>query len=94
MKEIHKHVIGIDKLIKNNPLYKCGSCLPARMYKTPHKRTAKYKDRKNNKTQTMRIPIEPPAMDDPYNDNDDELPTGVASQHFHMGKIIPEYAKL
>ena len=43
MDEIHKHVIGIDKPIKCNLLYKCGSCLPHKTSKQPHKRAAKHK---------------------------------------------------
>ena len=57
IQDIHKHVIGIDKPIKHNTLYKCGSCLPGKMSKTPHKRTAKKGNTKfkyNNSRNTNR----------------------------------------
>ena len=84
MRKIHKHVIGIDKPIKHNPLYKCGSCLPAKMSKTPHKRTTKYKNKRQNNTTTKIEKTDSPALDDPCNNDDEEVPTGVAGQHFHM----------
>ena len=79
--EIHKHVIGIDKPLRRNPFHKCGSCLPAKMSKQPHKRTAKHK-RRSTLEQVILAPQTPP-LDDPAN-ADDVPSAGVAGQHFHM----------
>ena len=81
MDEIHKHVIGIDRPLKRNPLNKCGSCLPSKMNKTPHKRTTKYK----RKTKNVEPKLAPQIMsiNDPDNP-DDCVHQGVAGQHFHM----------
>ena len=54
------------------------------MNKTPHKRTAKHKAKRNKNTTTVEIPIKHLAIDDPCNEDKDELPIGVAGQHFHM----------
>ena len=79
--EIHKHVIGINKPLRRNPFHKCGSCLPAKMSKQPHKRTAKHK--RQSKLKEVIPPSPPLVMDDPAN-ADDILYNGVAGQHFHM----------
>ena len=73
--EIHKHVIGIDKPLRRNPFHKCGSCLPAKMSKQPHKRTAKHK--RKSKLGEVILPPQSLAMDDPANAADD-MSTGVA----------------
>ena len=81
MDEIHKHVIGIETPIKRNPLYECGSCLPHKMSKQPHKRTAKHKRRQQKVEPTL--PSQKPSYNDPANE-EDTIPNRVAGQHFHM----------
>ena len=81
MNEIHKHGIGIKKPIKRNPLYKCGSCLPHKMSKQPHKRTAKHKRKQQKEDPTL--PSQKPSNDDPANE-EDTIPDGVSGQHFHI----------
>ena len=39
---------------------------------------------RNLNTTTVEIPIEHPAIDDPCNEDEDELPIGLAQQHFHI----------
>ena len=83
MANIHKHVIGIDKPIKQNPLYKCGSCLPNKMRKASHKRAAKHKQNKEKyHTQEAETPIN--SADNPEYVDDIKMTEGVAGQHFHM----------
>ena len=84
MRDIHKLVIDIDKPIKQNSLYKCGSCLPGKICKTPRKRTFKHKTRRKEHMNTVEDTIDPPALEDPENKEGEEIPAGVAGQHFHM----------
>ena len=73
--EIRKHVIGIEKPIKRNPLYKFRSYLPHKMSKQPHKRTAKHKRRKQKLEPTL--PSQKPSYDDPVN-KEDTISDGVS----------------
>ena len=84
MCDIYKHVIGIDTPIKYNLLYKCGSCLPGKMCKTPHKRTTKHNTRHKKYTNTVEDTIDPPVLDDPYTEEGKEIPAGVVGQHFYI----------
>ena len=79
--EIHKHVLGIDRPLKRNPLYKCGSCLPNKISKASHKRKTKYR----RKTKNLEPILAPHtiAIHDPAN-QDDGIAQSVARQHFHM----------
>ena len=70
---IHEHVIGIDRPLKQNAIYKCASCLPNKMCKQPHHRTSKHntkRDRSNTEDQDTH--------------EDDILPAGTLDQYFHM----------
>ena len=80
-KEIHKHVLGINRPLKHNPLYKCPPCLPNKMSKASHKRKAKYRRQTKNVAPTLAPQIV--AVDDPTN-QEDCLTEGAAGQHFHM----------
>ena len=70
---IHHHVKGIDRPIKQNMFHKCGSCLPNKMSKHPHEH--------NNKHHTKMIMIKLP---DDSPDNTSDAIKGVAGQNFHM----------
>ena len=83
MDTIHNHVIGIDKALKRNPLHKCGSCLPNKMSKSSHKRTAKHKS-KHKTIQVHESTLPPPSEDDPFYMDDPEIASSSAGQHFHM----------
>lgn len=82
MKYIHKHVICIDKPLKHNPFKKYGSCMPIKMSKAPHSRTAKYKTCKT--TPLADTPSPPIDEDDTQFMDDPDMTQGVAGQHFHM----------
>ena len=51
---------------------------PRKMCKTPHKRTAKHKSHKNKNATRVEVPITPLAIDDPCNEDKEELLIGVA----------------
>ena len=83
MENINKYVIGIDKPIKRNPLYKCGFCLPNKMSKASHKSTTKQKNLKRKKDiQDLKTPIK--LVDNPGYYDDIQKIDNVAGQHFHM----------
>ena len=81
MDDIHKHVICIEKKIKRNPLYKCGSYLPHKMSKQPHKRTAEHKHRQQKLEPAL--PSQKLSYNDPANE-EDTIPDGVAIHHFRI----------
>lgn len=81
---IHRHIIGIDKPLSHNTLYKYRSCLPNKLSKTPHKRVS----RRITKTTIQREMSSPDttklAEDDPFNEDILYFSNVVPCQNFHI----------
>ena len=83
--QIHKHVEGIDRPLRFNPFFKCGTCVPNKMSKQPHSRTNKHKTRNKNKNDknTDITQVKHPR-DHPENMESDNTTEGNPGQYFHM----------